>query len=249
MEQTKQNLTCRALLTALSLIHSSLIAFAQQSTGVEKGRAIAHPGHLTLVPCDIAGIKGKGRCGSYEVYEDRTRRTGRKIALKIVALPATGTERATDPLVYLSGGPGATATGSAAELARAFAWIRERRDLVFVDQRGAGGSHPLNCALYNPADLQSYFGPLLPLDGVRKCRERLERDADLTRYTTSIAMDDLDEVRGGAGIRTDQSLWRVLWNTRRAGLSQTLSASRADSCASGRFIYRRVCPSQFCAEQ
>jgi len=199
MEQTKQNLTCRALLTALSLIHSSLIAFAQQSTGVEKGRAIAHPGHLTLVPCDIAGIKGKGRCGSYEVYEDRTRRTGRKIALKIVALPATGTERATDPLVYLSGGPGATATGSAAELARAFAWIRERRDLVFVDQRGAGGSHPLNCALYNPADLQSYFGPLLPLDGVRKCRERLERDADLTRYTTSIAMDDLDEVRGALG--------------------------------------------------
>src|SRR5262249_44880179 len=89
MEQTKQTLTCRALLTALSLIHSSLIAFAQQSTGVEKGRAIAHPGHLTLVPCDIAGIKGKGRCGSYEVYEDRTRRTGRKIALKIVALPAT----------------------------------------------------------------------------------------------------------------------------------------------------------------
>src|SRR5262249_35002425 len=64
MGPIKQNLTCRALLTALSLIHSSLIASAQQSTGVEKGRAISQPGRLALVPCDIAGIKGKGRCGS-----------------------------------------------------------------------------------------------------------------------------------------------------------------------------------------
>lgn len=37
-------------------------------------------------------------------------------------------------------------------IAQAFAKIRERSDLVFVDQRGTGGSHPLNCELFDPAD-------------------------------------------------------------------------------------------------
>src|SRR6185503_6492791 len=34
---------------------------------------------------------------------------------------------------------------------------------------------------------------------VRACRERLEKTADLTQYTTSVAIDDLDEVRRALG--------------------------------------------------
>ena len=71
--------------------------------------------------------------------------------------------------------------------------------LLFVDQRGTGGSHPLNCDFYNAADLQSYLGYFFPLEDVRKCREQLEQKADLTLYTTPIAMDDLDEVRAALG--------------------------------------------------
>src|SRR5262245_6859814 len=196
MNPTIKSLSCRLLLTVLSLTPSQVIPFAQMDTALEKGSGAAQKGRLALAPCDIAGITGKGRCGNYEVYENRALRTGRKIILKIVVLPATGAKRAPDPLVYLSGGPGASATGSAADLARTFSKIRERRDLVFVDQRGTGGSHPLNCAIYNAADPQSYFGSLFPWADVRKCRERLELDTDLTLYTTSIAMDDLNEVRG-----------------------------------------------------
>ena len=44
MEPTKQNLTCRALLTGLSLIHSSLIAFAQCVKNIRrKGFALKRP--------------------------------------------------------------------------------------------------------------------------------------------------------------------------------------------------------------
>jgi pimeloyl-ACP methyl ester carboxylesterase len=71
--------------------------------------------------------------------------------------------------------------------------------LVFVDQRGTGSSHPLDCKFFNPADPQSYLGYFFPLEDVRKCRAELEPKADLKLYTTTIAMDDIDEVRAALG--------------------------------------------------
>ncbi|MGH9957273.1 MAG: alpha/beta hydrolase, partial [Pyrinomonadaceae bacterium] len=119
--------------------------------------------------------------------------------LKIMVLPATGSERAPDGWFYIPGGPGSSATEDAPGIAPAFAKIREHRDLVFVDQRGTGGSHPLDCPMYNPKDLQSYLGYFFPLEDVKKCRTELGQKADLTLYTTPIAMDDLDEVRAALG--------------------------------------------------
>src|SRR5436305_7367158 len=98
-----------------------------------------------LSPCLLEG-GGEALCGTYEVFEDREARAGRKIALRIVVLPATGPERAPDPVFYLSGGPGEAATESAPDLAHSA--LRTRRDLVFVDIRGTGGSNPLACPLW-----------------------------------------------------------------------------------------------------
>ncbi len=154
---------------------------------------------ISLAPCDVQGAEGKARCGTYEVFENRATKKGRKISLKIVVMPAIGPERAPDPWFYIPGGPGSSATEDAPGIAQAFAKIQERRDLVFVDQRGTGGSHPLDCAFFNPSDLQSYLGYFFPLEDVKKCREQLEAKADLTLYTTPIAMDDLDEVRAALG--------------------------------------------------
>ena len=154
---------------------------------------------LVLSPCNIEGSSEKVKCGTYEVYENRSSKKGRKISLKIVVFPATDTQREPDPFVYIPGGPGSSATEDAPYVAPDFAKIREHRDLLFVDQRGTGGSHPLNCKFYNAADIQSYLGYFFPLEDVRKCREQLEQKADLTLYTTPIAMDDLDEVRAALG--------------------------------------------------
>lgn len=154
---------------------------------------------LMLAPCDIPEVAGKVKCGTFEVFENRAAKKGRRISLKIEVFPATGTDRAPDPLFYIPGGPGSSATEDAPYVAADFAKIREHRDLVFLDQRGTGGSHPLNCNFYNAADLQSYLGYFFPLDGVRKCREQLEPQSDLTLYTTPIAMDDLDDVRAALG--------------------------------------------------
>jgi pimeloyl-ACP methyl ester carboxylesterase len=117
-----------------------------------------------------------------------------------VVLPATGPDPMPDPIVWFAGGPGGSATGDAEGLATGLKNMLQRRDLVLIDQRGTGGSHPLNCTLFRPPeDPQSYLGDFFPESAVRDCRRDLERDADLTQYTTTIAMDDIDDVRAALG--------------------------------------------------
>ena len=160
---------------------------------------------VKLEACEVPGTepdsKIKALCGVHEVFEDRVSRTGRRIGLKIVVFPATGPAKEPDPLFYIPGGPGSSATEDAPYVAEEVAKIRETRDLVFLDQRGTGGSNPLNCPFFNPADLQSYLGHWNPPDEVRECRRRLEQSADLKLYVTSIAIDDLDEVRAALGYK------------------------------------------------
>lgn len=161
------------------------------------------PALTALTPCEVPGTnpsnKDKARCGTFEVFEDREHQAGRKIALKIVVYPATGADKAPDPLFYIPGGPGSSATEDAPYVAQQMAKTRQHRDLVFVDQRGTGGSNPLNCNFFDPKNLQSYLGDYFPLPDVRKCGEELEPKADLKLYTTSIAMDDLEDVRRALG--------------------------------------------------
>jgi pimeloyl-ACP methyl ester carboxylesterase len=154
---------------------------------------------IELKPCEPRGISGPAKCGTFEVFENRATRKGRKININVLVLPATGEQREPDAFFYFAGGPGSGATEDAPGVARQYANIRTHRDLVFVDQRGTGQSSPLDCQFYDSKDPQSYFGHFFPLDGVRKCRQELETKADLTLYTTTIAADDLDEVRAALG--------------------------------------------------
>lgn len=133
-------------------------------------------------------------CGSYQVFENRAAHSGRKIKLNLMVMPALDTTPQPDPLFMLAGGPGEGAVQAFPGLAMQF---RQKRDVVLVDQRGAGGSNRLTCDLdEGPA---AAFARLLPLDKLRRCREQLETSADLRQYTTSVAMDDLDEVRAALG--------------------------------------------------
>lgn len=203
--------TIRRLFAAGLLMCSALLVFITCFTSTDwlmrvvahDARPLATAASMTLAPCEVEGTapgkKQKASCGTYEVFEDRAARSGRKIQLKIVVFPATGSDKLSDPLVYIPGGPGSSATEDAPFVAQEFAKIRERRDLVFIDQRGTGGSNPLDCKLFNPSDIQSFLGDYFPLDAVRNCRTQLETHADLKLYTTTIGMDDYDEVRAALG--------------------------------------------------
>jgi len=154
---------------------------------------------LVLKPCQVPDIKGDAKCGTFEVFENRATRKGRKINLNVLVLPATGPKRERDALFYFAGGPGSAATDEAPGIAQMLAKVREHRDLVFVDQRGTGKSNPLNCQLVDPNDPQSYLGSFYPIEATKKCRQELETRADLTLYTTNLAMDDIDDIRVALG--------------------------------------------------
>ena len=159
------------------------------------------PARLVLTPCGPAERQRAAMCGQHEVFEDREARAGRRIALHVVVLPAESAPPAPDPVFFLAGGPaqGATDFPHNAD-AGPLAALRRERDLVFVDQRGTGKSHRLPCQLrHERGTVQDYFTDLFPPELVRACRQELERVADLTKYTTPIAMADLDEVRASLG--------------------------------------------------
>ena len=165
------------------------------------GAAAQSKGKLQLEPCRLPGWDEDVRCGRYEVYEDRQARTGRKLALKLVVLPALSDKPQPDPVFYFAGGPGGSATDTIARAGQSYlAHLRRERDLVFVDQRGTGGSHPLACNLYpDKNDMAAYFSEVLPLERLRACRAELEKVANLKLYSTPVAMADVDDVRAALG--------------------------------------------------
>src|SRR5437773_3211376 len=156
------------------------------------------PGGLSkLKPCRLPGIGEALLCGKLTVFENRETRTGRTIDLNIVVLPAFDQKTKAEPVFDLAGGPGASSTAAADFYAGPGKDYRRRHDVVLVDQRGTGQSNRL--AIPQEKTALHYLREMYPVDYVREMRHSLEERADLTKYTTSIAMDDLDEVRAWLG--------------------------------------------------
>src|SRR5437762_9120460 len=156
------------------------------------------PGGLSkLKPCRLPGIGEALLCGKLTVFENRETRTGRTIDLNIVVLPASDQKNKAEPLFDLAGGPGASSVDAAGFYAGPGKEYRRRHDVVCVDQRGTGQSNRL--AIPQKKTAQHYLREMYPVDYVREMRQALEQRADLAKYTTSIAMDDLDDVRAWLG--------------------------------------------------
>lgn len=160
-----------------------------------------------LEDCRLDGVSVPARCGSLTVFEDRAADAGRTIDLKIVVIPAVSDSPEPDPLFFLAGGPGQAATELAGPMLPLLSEVRRARDLVFVDQRGTGGSGRMTCAFFESEVDEQQLGESLqveslPLDDLRECLAEVETVADPRRYTTPVAMDDLDDVRAALGYET-----------------------------------------------
>ena len=153
-----------------------------------------------LSPCKEPGLPAEALCGTYEVFENRAARSGRKIPLKIVVLPATGPGRFSDPFVYFAGGPGEASIPWGLYTAGQLASLRQKRDVLLVDLRGTGRSGRLFCPeLQGDESIQTFLDDFLPLDKIHACRDRLKKEVDLSWYTTDAAVDDVEEVRTALG--------------------------------------------------
>jgi pimeloyl-ACP methyl ester carboxylesterase len=154
--------------------------------------------NLALEPCRLSGGV-VGRCGRLAVYEDREAQSGRTIDLNIAVIPATGSIPAPDPLFMLAGGPGQAATEAFPLLIPLLEAINRERDIVLVDQRGTGQSNGLPCENLQDVSLNTELTDEEALALVNECRETLVEQADLSLYTTDVAMADLDAVRAALG--------------------------------------------------
>jgi pimeloyl-ACP methyl ester carboxylesterase len=156
------------------------------------------PGTLErLHPCDSTEGLVDAYCGALDVWENRATRTGRRITLNIVVLPALSTDVRPDPLFFLAGGPGQGAAQLAPQIQAMFHRVQRNRDIVLVDQRGTGRSNPLDCASDTEALADLTESDARQLAKLRACLAGLKGDVRL--YTTTIAMDDLDDVRAHLG--------------------------------------------------
>lgn len=150
-----------------------------------------------LKPCTGEDAITDAYCGSLRVFENRTTKQGRQIDLNIVVLPALSPDSKPDPLFFLAGGPGQGAAKMAPVVREMFRRVQTDRDIVLVDQRGTGKSNPLDCELADDS-LKALDEPeSVGLERLKRCMKGY--DADLTQYTTTIAMDDLDDVRAYLG--------------------------------------------------
>jgi pimeloyl-ACP methyl ester carboxylesterase len=169
---------------------------------------------LELAPCRLDGGRD-ARCGTLPVFEDRAAGAGRTIDLAIAVVPATGSEPEADPLFLLAGGPGQAAIEAFGPVVGLFSDILEKRDIVLVDQRGAGQSNPLACENLEDESLPADLPDAEVVTLMDDCRQTLEQDADLALYTTELAMQDLDDVRAALGYE-QINLYGASYGTRAA---------------------------------
>jgi pimeloyl-ACP methyl ester carboxylesterase len=122
------------------------------------------------------------------------------IDLAVAVIPAERSDVEPDPLFLLAGGPGQAATEVFPGALFLFDEINESRDIVLVDQRGTGGSNPLDCD--PPTDDVDGADDDKVVAWAEGCVEELSSKADVRLYTTTVAMADLDDVRRALGYET-----------------------------------------------
>jgi pimeloyl-ACP methyl ester carboxylesterase len=163
---------------------------------------LEHPQKLTVVTAE---------CGELTVPEDSTKPGGRQIRLAFARVPAISRRKRPDPLFLLAGGPGMAATTFYAMVAPVFGRIHRDRDIILLDQRGTGGSNPLNC---EGGDDTNYRATDTDIAAeARRCLEKLSVKADVAQYTTSVAVHDLDRLREKLGYERI-NLYGVSYGTR-----------------------------------
>ena len=159
----------------------------------------------TLTDCRVAGLRNSVLCGVVQRPLDPARPAGPSIDIHYAVVPAMARRKLPDPVFLLAGGPGQSAIDVASQVMPLMSRLNNRRDIVFVDQRGTGSSAPLECPDPQQASLDQQSGNDEQVRQLAACRAALLKlpylhaAADLGDFTTPIAMQDLDAVRRQLG--------------------------------------------------
>ena len=148
-------------------------------------------------------------CGDLITLKDHNNPDSGPLRIAVTILKATGANPRPDPVLFLSGGPGASATEDLR------GWLEhpflESHDLILVDQRGTGASRPsLDCP-----EMSSGRYPT-DLEAARACHDRLAADGlDLSLFNSAQSAADLNNLRQALGYK-EWNVFGVSYGTRLA---------------------------------
>ena len=174
----------------------------------------------TPTPCRVPGISSEAQCGFVKRPLDPAKPGSTQIEVHYLVVPALARNKLPDPVLFLAGGPGQSAIKLAPRVMGRFARVLNRRDMVFVDQRGTGKSAPLECPDEDALNLslKDLLDPEQQTARLEQCRAKLQAlpYGDLRQFTTTIAMQDIDAIRADLGVER----WNVIGGSygTRAGL-------------------------------
>ncbi|MBV8500160.1 MAG: alpha/beta hydrolase [Paucibacter sp.] len=161
-----------------------------------------------LKACRVPGMETEVQCGSVQRPLDPAKPQGTQIEIHYIVVPAMARNKQPDPVLFIAGGPGQSSINIASVVMDRLARLNNRRDLVFVDQRGTGLSAPLQCPDEDRESLAKTMGRNRQFEVFDACRQALQSlpYGDLRMFTTTIAMQDMDAVREQLGAEQ----WNVI---------------------------------------
>lgn len=165
------------------------------------------------------------QCGYLEVPEDRSQPEGASVRLHVAIFASESEEPASDPIVYLEGGPGGDALEAVPFVfEERFAPFLANRQLIMFDQRGTGYSRPsLDCPEYKEMSLEVLDEVLtaeeqeqLFLESMAACHSRLvEEGIDLGAYDSAASAADVADLGRALGY-DELNLLGISYGTRLA---------------------------------
>lgn len=177
------------------------MAIAAAVASGKHAQAADTPAAAPAKPCRVAGIKTEVLCGEVLRPLDPARPHGVKISVHYLVVPALARRKLADPVFFLAGGPGQSAIKVAPLVLGNLGRLNNRRDLVFVDQRGTGRSAPLECPSERQQPLARQVDAKARDAMLAQCLAQLQKlpYGDLRFFTTVLASQDLDAVRQALG--------------------------------------------------
>jgi len=175
--------------TQVTLLAIALLLWADIGSALPAIDAVA------LSACKLPDSTLAARCGMLQVAENPDGPASRRLPIHVAVVPAIGLQALPDPIVVLMGGPGESAIDAAGIYTAWFKDLLQNRDLLLVDERGAGLSGALRCALYSRSAPEANLRDVFPPAAVRACERQLRARADLTQYGYARFAADLERVR------------------------------------------------------
>lgn len=176
------------------------------------GHDARYPLTIEACPRPLGPLEVEGKtvlCGRIAVPEDHDAPEGGTIPLAFAVLKSRSTAPAPDPVIYLHGGPGGFAVQKIPMNASLFDFLRDRRDIVLFDQRGAGISdRTVACFSELAQDFVQFAKPdehtmLDPEGPLGKClAETVATGIDLSRYNTTQSARDVRAIMDALGYPT-----------------------------------------------